>query len=157
VSRLNVLITRAGRDPDSNFGSPIMQCAVGLLPLGIPMTGQLSGVVLVPCRCPGSCQVWYRYPAGALAAVWSGAGTPQVPCQEWCRYPAGATSVRSGAEIGLLSLRISGSQRASLGDFLHAPACPIKDVTLWIGSVPFVCMSPTENPTIISFFSYTIP
>jgi len=33
--------------------------------------------------------------------------------------------VRSGAEIGLLSLRLSFSQGASLGDFLLASACPI--------------------------------
>jgi len=38
-------------------------------------------------------------------------------------------TVRSGAEIGLLSLRISVSQGASLGDFLLAPACPIEKVT----------------------------
>jgi len=53
----------------------------------------------------------------------SGAGTLQVP---W-------TAVRSGAEIGLLSLRLSVSQGASLGDFLLAPACPIEKVTLWVG------------------------
>ena len=40
-------------------------------------------------------------------------------------------TVRSGAEIGLLSLRLSFSQGASLGDFLLAPACPIEKVTLW--------------------------
>ena len=39
--------------------------------------------------------------------------------------------VRSGAEIGLLSLRLSVSQGASLGDFLLAPARPIEKVTLW--------------------------
>jgi len=38
---------------------------------------------------------------------------------EVCRYPTGAqTTVRSSAEIGLLSLRLSVSQGASLGDFL---------------------------------------
>jgi len=41
--------------------------------------------------------------------------------------------VRSGAEIGLLNLRLSVSQGASLGDFLLAPACPIEKVTLWEG------------------------
>ena len=57
----------------------------------------------------------------------------QDSCQEWCRYPAGAlTSVRSGAEIGPLSLRLSVSQGASLGDFLLAPACPIEKVTPWV-------------------------
>ena len=35
-----------------------------------------------------------------------------------------------GAEIGQLSLRLSISQGASLGDFLLAPACPIEKVTL---------------------------
>jgi len=55
-------------------------------------------------------------------------------CQEWCRYPAGAlTTVRSGAEIGFLSLRLSVSQGASLGDFLLAPPCPVEKVTLWEG------------------------
>jgi len=50
-----------------------------------------------------------------------------------CRYPAGAlASVRSGAETGLLSLRLSVSQGASLGYFLLAPACPIEKVTLWV-------------------------
>jgi len=42
-------------------------------------------------------------------------------------------TVRSDAEIGLLSLRLSVSQGASLGDFLLAPACPIEKVTLWVG------------------------
>ena len=40
-------------------------------------------------------------------------------------------TVRSGAEIGLLSLRLSVYQGASLGDFLLAPVCPIEKVTLW--------------------------
>ena len=40
-------------------------------------------------------------------------------------------AVRSGAEIGLLGLRLSFSQGASLGDFLLAPACPIEKVNLW--------------------------
>ena len=40
-------------------------------------------------------------------------------------------TVRSGAEIGLLSLRLNVSQGASLGDFLLAPACPIEKVTHW--------------------------
>jgi len=37
----------------------------------------------------------------------------------------------SGAEIGLLSLRLSVSQGVSLGDFLLAPAYLIEEVTLW--------------------------
>jgi len=89
-----------------------------LLLLRISMTEQLSGVLQVPRRCP--------------------------ECQEWCRYPAGAPSVRSGVAVGLLSRRLSISQRVSLGDFLLAPACPIEEVTLWEG---FLClMSGSENP-----------
>jgi len=38
-------------------------------------------------------------------------------------------TVRSGAKIGLLSLRLSVSQGASLGDFLLAPVYPIEKVT----------------------------
>jgi len=38
-----------------------------------------------------------------------------------------------GAQIGLLSLTLSVSQVASLGEFLLAPACPIEKVTLWEG------------------------
>ena len=49
-------------------------------------------------------------------------------------------TVRSGAEIGLLSLRLSVSQGASLGDFLLALACPIEKVTLW------ECDQPGKNP-----------
>ena len=40
---------------------------------------RVLAVVQVPCRCPGSCQQWCRYRAGALAAVSNGAGTLQVP------------------------------------------------------------------------------
>ena len=60
------------------------------------------------------------------AAVRSGAGTQQVP---W-------TAVRSGAEINLLSLWLRASKCVSIVDFLHAHACPIKEVTLWEGSEP---------------------
>ena len=53
-------------------------------------------------------------------------------------WPAGAlASVRSGAEIGLPSLRLSVSQGASLGDFPPTPTSPIKKVTLWVG---FLCL-----------------
>ena len=100
---------------------------------------QLSGVVQVPCRCPGQCQEscrcpvqceqWCRYPAGALANVRSCADT-LCSWQEWSRYPAGAlSSGRSGAKIYLLSHRLGVSQHGSVGDFLLAPACPIKKVT----------------------------
>jgi len=71
----------------------------------ITMTWKLSGVARVP---------W--------TAVRSGARALQVP---W-------TAVRGGVQIGLLSLRLSISQAASLGDFSLAPACPIEKVTLWV-------------------------
>jgi len=53
--------------------------------------------------------------------------------------------VRSGAEIGLLSLTLSVSQGASLGDFLHAPACPIEKVTLWEGFLYLTSGSETNE------------
>jgi len=37
------------------------------------------------------------------------------------------------AGIGLLSLRLSVSRDAPVGDFLFAPACPIGKITLWEG------------------------
>jgi len=52
----------------------------------------------------------------------SGAGAPQVP---W-------TAVRSGTEVGLLSLGLNVTQGALLGDFLFAPVCPIEKVPLWV-------------------------
>ena len=65
-------------------------------------------------------------------------------------------TVRSGAEIGLLSLRLSVSQGASLGDFLLASACPIEKVTHWGEIEPFSatlaqdglaeCNQPGKNP-----------
>jgi len=68
-------------------------------------------------------QEWCRYPSRALDS-----------CQEWCKCPAGApASVRSGAEIDLLGLRVSVSQTLSLGDFLLALASSIEKVTLWEG------------------------
>ena len=45
-------------------------------------------------------------------------------------YLYDGTAVRCGAEIGLLSPRLSASQGASLGDFLLAPECPIEKATL---------------------------
>jgi len=42
------------------------------------------------------------------------------------------SNVRRGAEFGQLSLRLSVSQSASLGDFLLALACHIEKVTQWI-------------------------
>ena len=63
-----------------------------------------------------------------------------------CRYPAGSlSSVRSGAEIGLLNLRLSISQGASLGDFLLAPACPIEKVSLWEGFLYLTSGSETDE------------
>jgi len=41
------------------------------------------------------------------------------------------TAVRSGAEIGLLTLRLSVFQGVLLRCFLLAPACPINKVTIW--------------------------
>jgi len=81
----------------------------------------VSGVGQVPYRCPDQCQEWSRYPAGA------------------------PTSVRSGAESGLLSFRLSASQGASLGDFLLAPACPIEKVTLWVS---FLVFTPVDDPVM---------
>ena len=69
------------------------------------------------------------------AAVRSGAGTPQVPC----------TAVRSGADIGLRSLRPSVSQDISLGDFLLAPAFPIEKVTLCVGFLYLTSGSETDE------------
>jgi len=58
------------------------------------------------------------------------------------RCPAGILpSIRSGAEIDLLSLRLSVSQGASLGDFLLAPACPIEKA--WEGH---------RDPKLMIFF-----
>ena len=81
-----------------------------------------------------------RSRAGTMQVLWtavrSGAGTMQVL---WTAVRRGAgtiqvlwTAVRSGAEIGLLSLRLSVSQGASLGDFRLPPACPIERVTPWL-------------------------
>ena len=69
-------------------------------------------------------------------------GVVQVPC----RCPAGAlANIRSDAEIGLLSLRHSVSQGASLTDFLLAPACPIEKVTLWEGFLYLMSGSETDE------------
>ena len=54
-------------------------------------------------------------------------------------------AVRTRAEIGLLSLRLSFSQGASLGDFLLAPACPIDKVTLWEGFLYLTSGSETDE------------
>ena len=55
------------------------------------------------------------------------------------------TAVRSGAEIGLQSLRLSIPQGASLGDLLHAPTCPIEKVTLWVGFIYLTSRSETDE------------
>jgi len=62
------------------------------------------------CPWQDGCHQWCRYPQVPWIAVTNGAGTPQVPCMP----------VTNGAEIGLLSLGLSASQGASLGDFLLA-------------------------------------
>ena len=115
--------------------------------LRISMTGQLPGVVQVPCRCSGqlpgvlcrypagaqdSCQKWCRYPAGAQDSCQEWCRYPagaQDSCQEWCRYPAGALAScpECCAEIGLPSLRLSIFQGVSLREFLLAPACPHRE------------------------------
>jgi len=59
-----------------------------------------------------------RYPQ----VPWPVSAVVQVPCP----------SPGSGAEIGLMNLRLSIFQPAPLGDFLLAPACPIEKVTLWV-------------------------
>jgi len=92
------------------------------------MTELLSGVVQVPRRYPGQLSGVVQVP---WTAVRIGAGAP--------------ASVRSGAEIGLLSLRLSISQGASLGDLLHAPACPIDRLTLWEGSLYLTSGSETDE------------
>ena len=61
------------------------------------------------------------------------------------------TAVKSGAESGLLSLRLSVSQGASLGDFLLASACPVEKVTLWEGFLYLTTDSETfllHEPTV---------
>jgi len=55
--------------------------------------------------------------------------------------------VSSGAEMGLLSLRLSISQGASLGDSLLAPGCPIEKVTLLMGLL--YLMSRFETDTLM--------
>jgi len=47
----------------------------------------------------------------------------------------------SGAEIGLLNLRLRVFQGESLGDFPLTPACPIEKVILW-ESLLFSCQDP---------------
>ena len=89
-----------------------------LLLLRISMTEQISGVVQVPRRCP------VRKGAGTLAGV------------------------RSGAEIGLLSLRFSVAKGVSLGDFLLAPTCPIEKVTIWEGSLYLTLRSETGEGVV---------
>jgi len=60
-------------------------------------------------------------------------------------YPHDRMAVRSGAEIGLLSVRLSVSQGASLGDFLLAPACLIEKVSLWVGFLYLTSGSETDE------------
>jgi len=95
----------------SGAGTPQVPCTAVRSGAGTPQ---------VPCTAVRSGTGTPQVPC---TAVRSGTGTPQVPC----------TAVRSGAEIGLLNLRFCVSQDVSLGVFLLAPACPIKEVTLWEG------------------------
>jgi len=55
------------------------------------------------------------------------------------------TPVRGDAKIGLLGLRLSVSQGASLRDFQLAPACPIEKVTLWEGLLYLTSGSETDK------------
>jgi len=64
-------------------------------------------------------------------------------------------TVRSGAEIGLLSLRPSVSQGASLEGFLLAPACPIEKVTLWEGFLYLTSRSETDATAKDKVFART--
>jgi len=57
-------------------------------------------------------------------------------------------TVRSGAEIGLMSFRLSVSQGASLGDFLLAPACPVEKETLWEGFFYLTSGSETDEGAV---------
>jgi len=43
------------------------------------------------------------------------------------------TTVRSGAKIGLLRVRLNATKGTSLGESLLAPACPIEKANLWEG------------------------
>jgi len=57
------------------------------------------------------------------------------------------------ADIGLLSLKFSVSQGAPLGDFLLAPACPLKNVSLWKGSLS-TSGSETDEATMLQKNSF---
>ena len=60
------------------------------------------------------------------------------------------------AEIGLLSLRLSDSRSASLGDFLLAPVCPVEKVILWEGFLYLTLGSePDEGVTKDHIFART--
>jgi len=70
-------------------------------------------------------------------------------------------TVRSGAEIGLLSLMVSLSPGAPSGDFLLAPTCPIEKVILRLGFLYLMpgsdegvakdkVFAPTQNQTLNS-------
>jgi len=86
---------------------------------------------ILPLSCDGfsGCSVMDRYPtlvgAGKLKAMRKRRYT-------FSSFSSGLhdrTAVRSGAEIDLLSFRLSVSQGSLLGDFLLAPPCPIDKIT----------------------------
>ena len=68
-----------------------------------------------------------------------------IHCYTIFSYLHDRAIVRGGAEIGLLSLRLSVSQGESLGDFLFATACPIERVTLWEGFLYLTSGSETDE------------
>ena len=90
------------------------------------------------CRCP----------AGTLTHVKG----MQVPCMypDQCQGCAGILTGQVLAEIGLLSLWLSVSQGASLGDFPLAPRRPIEKVALWEG---ILCLTSglTDWPSTIEY------
>ena len=110
---------------------------------------QIYAVTVLVCDMVAlwyACNMYTRY--GSFICWWpliffiiffispwqEGVRNVQVPC----RYPAGALArVRNGAGIDPLSLRLSVSESASLGDLMFAPACPIEKVTLWVGFLYF--------------------
>ena len=66
------------------------------------------------------------------------------------------TAVKSGAEIGPLTLRLSVSQGAPLGDIQFAPACPIEKVTLWEGFLYLMLGSQTEFVTVKVSYGFCV-
>ena len=82
--------------------------------------GSVLFLIFMTGRLSGVMRVPYRCPG---------------QCQEWCRnWP-------------ILSLRLSVSQGASLGDILLAPACPIKKGSQWEGLI-YLTSDWKDAPTV---------